>query len=1408
MKKLTLLTLSYLIVFVSFAQRGKDGAKVVNATEVVNAFTFLTADVNAGDTLLSVTNSSLNANFPGNLSQGDLIMIYQVQGVSIEDTLLTNWWDYGNSSKFFSSWGRITNYNNCGNYEFAQVEAVPNGTTIDIDCPLQNSYTASGRVLIIRVPRYLSLTINNGGVLTTNQWNENTGGGVLAIEVMGVTTINAGGLMDVSGLGFRGGEAVNGSQSSLFGGQRFADANIREGARKGEGIAGDSTIYATFNDGGGEFCRGAAANAGGGGNAHNAGGGGGGNAGNINNWNGGIGNPDVSSANYITAWSLDTSYAPNPTLISSSGGGRGGYAILRNNANELQAGPDSTIWGSGNRNSNGGRGGRPLDYSTGKIFMGGAGGAGEGDNGDQTDGGNGGGLIFMCTYGDITGAGNINANGANGIDVDPGSAGFGQLEGVDGAGGAGAGGTVLLKTTGTVSLAGAINANGGQGGNQVLVAGLFASIDEAEGPGGGGGGGYIAVSAGAPTRSTTGGINGVTNSPFVANFPPNGATMGGDGINNATINSFEFTVADDSICENTTATLTVNYTGTPPVGAQAEWFDAEFGGSLLFTGNSFTTPSLTANTTYWVRVCPAPYLIPVLVQVTPCPTGPIASFSSSDSTLCIGDCIDFNDLSSGTPNNWSWHFFGAATTTSSSQNPTNICYNTAGSFNVALVVSDGVNSDSLFMPNFITVSPLPTVTASNDTAICLGDTAFISVTGTATNYSWDNSLGNGTSFAVTPTLTTNYHVTGTDANGCSNIDSVLVTINPLPTVTASNDTAICMGDTAFISVTGTATTYNWDNALGNGTNFAVTPTTNTMYHVVGTDGNSCTNTDSILVTINPLPNVIASNDTSICSGDQANLSATGATTYLWDNGLGMGQNQTPSPISNTTYIVTGTDGNGCTNIDSVMVTVTNCGNPPVASFSATDSTLCIGDCIDFTDLSTNVPSGWTWYFFGAATSSSSNQNPTNICYNTAGTFDVALVASNGFGQDSLFMANFITVSALPTVVASNDTTICAGSQANLSAVGAVSYNWDNGLGAGQVQTPSPLVTTTYRVTGTDANGCVNTDSVLVTVNPSPTVTASNDTAICVGDTAFISVTGTAATYTWDNSLGNGQNFNVIPTSTTTYYVVGDDGIGCTTTDSITVTVNALPNVLASNDTTICSGDQANISASGATSYLWNNSLGAGQSHSPSPTSNTTYIVTGTDGNGCVNVDSVMVTVTSCNVPPVANFSSSGTSLCINDCIDFTDLSTGGIVTGWNWYFEGGIPATSNIQNPTGICYNTAGTYGVALTVTNTFGQDSMYVAGYITVDSCNVIPTTLTIPNVFSPNGDGENDLFKPEGTNITSLHMEVYNRWGELLYKTDFLNAGWDGRTTSAALCPDGTYFYIIEVNGEIYKGSLTLIR
>ncbi|MCW3104085.1 MAG: hypothetical protein JWO09_2525 [Bacteroidetes bacterium] len=627
-----------LLSSLSFAQRGKDGNVTVNtANRIVNEYTGVTANVAAGATSISVTASSLNANgrFTGNLAPGDLIMIIQMQGATILGQP-----DAGVpaiSDPNDPTWGTVTSYNNSGRYEYAEVLAVPNATTITVDCGLTYSYTATGKTQVVRVPRYNSLTLTAPGVLTCQAWSGTTGG-VLAVEVLGNTTMNAGSKINTTGTGFRGGAVFTTTGRTTTG--LYSCASLDVGTNKGEGIAGYDTDYTPY---GGKFCRAAPANAGGGGNVWNTGGGGGGNAGNTAAWTG-QGNPNTSGAGWTAAWNLES---PGFATSTSSGGGRGGYSFSSSNQNATTLGPGTpgvtNAWGGSYRYNLGGLGGRPLDYSGGRIFLGGGGGAGEQDNGQAGAGGRGGGIIYFVTYGTFTGTGNdsIISDGAVGGSTNI----SGSNPGKDAGGGAGAGGTIILNTTGVVSGV-AIRANGGIGGFQLQNTSGFFNLTEAEGPGGGGGGGYIAVANGTPAQQANGGNSGYTQSSQLSEFLPNGATMGGAGLTGQTITNFTISAANVTICSGNTATLTATLTGTVPPGTTITWWNAQTGGSVVGSGSSFTTPALASTTTYYVGTCPGTYRIAVVVTVNPGLTVTVNS-----PTICSGGTATLT-ASGGTTYTW------------------------------------------------------------------------------------------------------------------------------------------------------------------------------------------------------------------------------------------------------------------------------------------------------------------------------------------------------------------------------------------------------------------------------------------------------------------------------------------------------------------------------------------------------------------------------------------------------------------------------------------------------------------------------------------------------------------------------------------------------------------------------------
>ncbi len=231
-----------------FAQVGKDGNFTTTSNTVVNQYYSVTSNISSGDNFVVVSPTPT-------LSAGDLVLIIQMQGANVNC--------YTSSSNTLVSlpvinYGAITNYNNAGNYEFVQVNSI-SGNTVYLDCPVQKNYTASGKVQMIKVPRFSNLIVNN--TIYGNYWNGNTGG-VVAVEVSGTLTINPSGKISADTIGFRGGKTNLRNSSPAYGVTDMGHLDKNMGVYKGESIAGDTALYASLFSG--RFGRGAVANGGGG----------------------------------------------------------------------------------------------------------------------------------------------------------------------------------------------------------------------------------------------------------------------------------------------------------------------------------------------------------------------------------------------------------------------------------------------------------------------------------------------------------------------------------------------------------------------------------------------------------------------------------------------------------------------------------------------------------------------------------------------------------------------------------------------------------------------------------------------------------------------------------------------------------------------------------------------------------------------------------------------------------------------------------------------------------------------------------------------------------------------------------------------------------------------------------------
>jgi uncharacterized delta-60 repeat protein len=287
----------------------------------------------------------------------------------------------------------------------------------------------------------------------------------------------------------------------------------------------------------------------------------------------------------------------------------------------------------------------------------------------------------------------------------------------------------------------------------------------------------------------------------------------------------------------------------------------------------------------------------------------------------------------------------------------------------------------------------------------------------------------------------------------------------------------------------------------------------------------------------------AGTDEQLCIGDNVQLNASGGTVWNWSPSAGLSSttisNPFASPSSTTTYIVSSTDGNGCTDYDTIEVVVNPLPGPVITPDGPTS--FCIGDSVT---LSASGFASYSW---------NTGSIDADLTVHTSGTYTVTVV-------DAMMCSNFtsvtVTVNALPSIDAGTTTPFCMGDSTQLNALGGVSYVWDTNpdLSSTSVGNPyaSPVSDSWFYVTGTDANGCSNSDSVLVQVNPlpaQPTITfvQSNHTI----------VTNNTSGNTWyfNGSVISGQSGQVITAgSNGDYWVIFTDGNGCSSVSSDTVTV--------------------------------------------------------------------------------------------------------------------------------------------------------------------------------------------------------------------------------------------------------------
>ena len=362
--------------------------------------------------------------------------------------------------------------------------------------------------------------------------------------------------------------------------------------------------------------------------------------------------------------------------------------------------------------------------------------------------------------------------------------------------------------------------------------------------------------------------------------------------------------------------------------------------------------------------------------------------------------------------------------------------------------------------------------------------------------------------------------------------------------------------------------------------------------------------------------------------------------------------------------------------------------PPTPGVITGSSSVCANATGNYSIVSIPGATTYTWTVPTGSTINS-GQGTTSInltAGNTSGNISVTVTVPCGTSLPSTFV---LTIIPSPVVTAtSSAASVCAGGSVTLTGGGASTYTWDNNV----IDAISfvPTATTTYMVTGTDANGCVNTATTTVTVNPLPVVIASSSSAsVCTGGSVILTGGG-ASTYTWNNNVIDAISF--VPTATTTYMVTGTDANGCVNTATTTVTVNPLPVVTAaSSAATLCSGGSVTLTGGGASTYIWDNNVIDAVSFVPTAT--TTYMVTGTDANGCMNTAIITVTV---NPLPIVSLGPN-----IIQCGGTAMLNAGNMGSTYMW---------SNASTTQTITVSASGTYIVVVTnINGCTGSDTALV---------------------------------------------------------------------------------------------------
>lgn len=718
-----------------------------------------------------------------------------------------------------------------------------------------------------------------------------------------------------------------------------------------------------------------------------------------------------------------------------------------------------------------------------------------------------------------------------------------------------------------------------------------------------------------------------------------------------------------------------------------------------------------------------------------------------------------------------------------------------------------------------------TITVDNNVSCNGGNNGAMSVNASGGtpgyNYVW---WGGQTTTSVSGLTAGTYSATVTDAIGCTSTATANITQPGVlsATVTISQHVSCYNGSDGAVAVVANGGTipFNYSWSVFGATQQAVSNLSAGVYTATVIDALGCVTTASATVTqpLSPLTGTISVVNHVSCFGGSngsATINAGGGTVpynYSWSN------SQTINPATGMPsglYTVTVTDANGCTITDNVNIT------QPTTAVSITVTALADVSCNGGNDgVAEANASGGTGAFTYSWSTASANSTISSL---TAGAYTATVTDANGCTATG----NVNITQPLPiNINLSSNVTICDGAGTTLTtgaSGGTPGYNylWSTAETTASINV-TPAASTNYSVVVSDANNCTIVATVSVTVSDPLAINAiSVPGQICVGKTAMLSAGATggmgANNFTWTPGGINTATVNVNPTGTTVYTVSVTNTCGVVST-TLEVVVNDLPVVAFSvDDPDGCPEHCVTFSNTtpNSSSLVW--LFGDGNSSTAMPDAAHCYSLTGqysvtltvTDANGCSNTLEKQNYIT-VFPEPVANFIASPQQTSIlAPTVNFTNQSLNS--DAWLWSF-GDPGETTSTDEHTTFNYSNPGTYTVQLIATNSFGctPDTAWQLIEVKEDYA------LYVPNTFTPNGDGINELFMPlgMGLDIQTFEMYIYDRWGNLIYKTNDMYKGWDGRANGGQnIAQQDTYVWkirVIDVLGNIHSlvGHVNIVR